>query len=135
MLQQEALADIVTVAGAEAERGADEKRSAGLALARTAGDLWAAGDIINLMNMPVLATFLELRGERLQRVAVDMLQRSGQAEAIARAMGASGADTAPSAQDAAHGVARRVAAEAMAERIEEVALAGAGLLPEEIVQS
>ena len=135
MLEEDTISEIRSVPRAEVTVVADEEGQAGVSLARTAGDLWAAGDIIHLMNLPALAAFLESRGERLQKLATDVLQRAGQTEAVAQARNAQRAELAKlSDRELAGRVARRVAAAAMAERIEEVALAGAGLVPDDIDQ-
>ena len=109
----------------------ENRLASGVQVARTAGDLWAASDIVALMEMPVLAGFLESRGERLRQVAADVLQRAGQAGAFMQGQDSVGAGlTRLTSRENAEELARRMAAESAAERIEEVALAGAGLMSE-----
>lgn len=128
MAEEETTSDAAAAMGAGVGLVAQEDLKTGLDVARTAGELWAAGDVIDLMEMPVLAGFLESRGERLQQVAVDVMLRAARAQAISRAMEAESEAIAElGTREVAEGIARKVASEAMALRIEEVALAGAGL--------
>ena len=62
-----------------------EELDRGLELARLAGELWTVSDVAGLLDMPVLAEFLEERGMRLQEIAVDQLLRYTGTRALAGA--------------------------------------------------
>ncbi len=94
----------------------------GLQLARLSGELRAAGDIVNLLELPVLAGFLESRSDRVNGMAVNAVLRSTSTRALAAAMAATGTDLASlSAENVADGIVRMAAADAMAVRSGELA--------------
>jgi hypothetical protein len=106
----------------------------GLEVARTAGELWAMSDVVDLMEMPVIATFLESRGESLQDVAVDIILQAAATRGLSNIMAAKGKSIAEmGAEEVAEGIVRMTASEAMAERSKELAAAGADELAEEAV--
>ena len=95
----------------------------GLQLARLSGELRVAGDIVDLLEMPVLAGFLESRSDRVNGMAVNSVLRSTSTRALAAAMAATGTDLASlSAENVADGIVRLAAADAMAERSGELAV-------------
>ena len=65
-----------TVKGAIVTLMSREELDRGLELARIAGEMWTVSDLAALLDMPMLADFLEERGMRLQEIAVDQLLRS-----------------------------------------------------------
>ena len=64
----------------------------GMELARMAGEMATASDVVDLLEMPVLATFLERRGLRLQEIAVEQLMRAASTRALAGAVKQAGRD-------------------------------------------
>ena len=98
----------------------------GLQLARLSGELRVAGDIVDLLEMPVLAGFLESRGDRVNGMAVNAVLRSTSTRVLAAAMAATGTDLASlSVENVADGIVRLAAADAMAMRSGELAVASA----------
>ena len=69
-----------------------EELERGLELARLAGELWTVSDVVGVLEMPVLAEFLEERGPRLQDIAVDQLLRYTGTRALAGAIKEAGQD-------------------------------------------
>src|SRR5512136_176076 len=69
-----------------------EELERGLELARLAGELWTVSDVVGVLQMPVLAEFLEERGMRLQEIAADQLLRFTGTRALAGAMKETGKD-------------------------------------------
>jgi len=63
-----------------------EELDRGLELARIAGELGTVSDVAGLLDMPVIAEFLEERGSRLQEIAVDQLLRYTGTRALAGAI-------------------------------------------------
>ena len=56
------------------------------------GELYAVGDVSALLGMPVMAAFLENRGEWLQEVAVDNMLRFSSTRALSEALALTGLD-------------------------------------------
>ena len=86
-----------------------------------------AGDIVDLLEMPVLAGFLESRGERVNGMAINAVLRSTSTRVLAAAMAATGTDLAElSAENVADGIVRLAAADA-GQRSGELAMASAAV--------
>ena len=64
----------------------------GMRLASIAGQLWAASNVLETLDMPLLSDFLDDKGQELQDLAVDVLLRSGATQGLARAMTATSAE-------------------------------------------
>jgi hypothetical protein len=89
----------------------------GLELARLSGELQAVGQVINLLQMPVLSAFLAARGGRLQEMAVEQIRQSGSTHSLARALTATGQKIAGMGEnEIVEGIARLAVSEGMAER-------------------
>jgi hypothetical protein len=58
----------------------------GMEIAAIAGQLAVASDIVSLREMPVLAIFLENKGEALHDLAVEAIMKFGAARAVAKSM-------------------------------------------------
>ena len=98
-----------------------EELERGLELARLAGELWTVSDVVDMLDMPVLAEFLDERGMRLQEIAVDQLLRYTSTRALAGAIKETGKDIeAMGEQEVAEGVVRMAVSEAAAERSQEL---------------
>ena len=96
----------------------------GLQLARLSGELRVAGDIVDLLELPTLSGFLWSRGDRVNGMAVNAVLRSTSTRALAAAMAATGTDLASlSVENVADGIVRMAAADAMATRSDELAVA------------
>ena len=94
-----------------------------------AGELWAVGDVADVMGMPVLAQFLEQRGESFQVIAVDAMLTAAGTRALSVALSEEAARLGEmSAEEAAEGYARLAASAGLAVRSEELAEAGADLV-------
>ena len=105
-----------------------EELDRGLELARMAGELWTVSDVVGLLDMPVLAEFLEERGLRLQEIAVDQLLRYTGTRALAGAMRDTGKDIeAMGKQEVAEGSIRMAVSDAAAERSAELRMASDAL--------
>jgi len=100
----------------------------GLELARLAGELQAAGKVVERMVMPVLASFLASRSVHLQQVAVDTILRAAGSRALSTVIAATGMEIEEMGiEEASEGLTRLVVSEAMAQRSEGLAAAGAVL--------
>jgi hypothetical protein len=100
----------------------------GLELARLAGEMWVVSDVTDLLEMPVLAGFLEERGLLLQEMAVEQILRAGSTHSLSEIMAATGDQIAGyGIREAAEGVVRMAVSDGMAERSEDLAEAGAVL--------
>ena len=98
----------------------------GLQLARLAGELEAVGNVVTRLQMPVLAGFLAMRSISLQEVAVDTIVRAAGSRALSQVIAAEEAELEEMGiEEAAEGLTRQAAAEALAERSEQLAMAGA----------
>jgi hypothetical protein len=85
-----------------------------------------AGDIVDLLEMPVLAGFLASRSDRVNGMATNAVLRSTATRALAAVMQATGADLASlSSENVADGIVRLAAADAMATRSDDLAAASA----------
>ena len=76
----------VKAMGAIVKLMSKEELERGLELARLAGELWTISDVAGVLDMPVLAEFLEERGMRLQQIAADQLLRFTGTRALAGAI-------------------------------------------------
>jgi hypothetical protein len=86
--------------------------------------------------MPVLAAFLEQRGEWLQEIAVETILSFGATRAVAEAMGETGARVAGlGAEEMVEGVARGIASETLAVDSEALAEAGVALAAQGMVET
>jgi hypothetical protein len=95
---------------------------AGLALARVAGELWAVGDVVHMLEMPVLASFLNNRSALLKGLAVKQVLRSASATSLSEMMAASGQKLAAlGTNEAAEGLARMMVSDALSERSGQLA--------------
>ena len=96
----------------------------GLELARIAGEMWTVSDLAALMDMPMLADFLEERGMRLQEIAVDQLLRSTGTRALAGSIKRAGQDIeAMGEEEITEGAVRVAVSEAAADRSVELSVA------------
>jgi hypothetical protein len=113
--------DIKGISAAVGLMGAEDLES-GLEVARTAGELWAASDVVDLLEMPVLAAFLESRGELLQNVAVEIILRASGTRALSQVLTGAGEAVADLGdQEVAEGLVRAVASQVLAEESDELA--------------
>ena len=105
-----------------------EELERGLELARLAGELWTVSDVADLLDMPVLADFLEERSSRLQDIAVDQLLRYTGTRALAGAIKDAGKDIeAMGEQEIAEGELRLAVSDAAAQRSAELSAASDAL--------
>ena len=105
-----------------------EELDRGLELARIAGEMWTVSDLAALLDMPMLADFLEERGMRLQEIAVDQLLRSTGTRALAGSIKRAGQDIeAMGEAEIAEGAVRVAVSEAAAERSAELSVASDAL--------
>ena len=105
-----------------------EELDRGLELARLAGELWTVSDVAGLLDMPVLAEFLEERGMRLQEIAVDQLLRYTGTRALAGAIKTAGEDIEAMGEDeVVEGMMRGAVSEAAAKRSAELSAASGAL--------
>ncbi len=93
----------------------------GMELARLSGELRVAATIVKRIEMPILARFLGGRSSQLDHLAVDAVMRSIGTRVLAAALAATGATVADlSEQEVTEGIVRLAAAEALAERRDEL---------------
>jgi hypothetical protein len=78
-----AASDDLAVQSALVSKLSEEDLGIGMDLAAIAGQLWTASDVVAALDMPVLAGFLEVKGENLQRIAVEILLRFGATSVLA----------------------------------------------------
>jgi hypothetical protein len=131
-----AMSDDIEALGAVVGLMSEDDLEQGMELARMAGELWTASDVVALLDMPVLATFLEQRGEWLQEIAVDIILRAGSTSALAQAMGETGARVADlGAQEVTEGLVREAASSALATDSETLAEAGRDLAAKGLVET
>jgi len=127
--------DDVKTIGAMISLMSAEDLEGGMELARLAGELSAVGLVTERLQMPVLAAFLDARGEQLEQIAVNAILRSSSNRALAQLAMAKGMKIeAMGAEEVAEGLARMVASEAMAERSAELAYTSAVLAEEGVEQ-
>ena len=62
--------DVNTLSAMVGLMGAEDLEH-GLALARLAGEMWIVGDVTDMMQMPVISSFLEEHGKLLSMIIVD----------------------------------------------------------------
>jgi hypothetical protein len=107
----------------------------GLELARLAGELWTVGDVVEILQMPVLADFLENRGFLLQEMAVRQILRSAGRSSISEVMAATGKRVAALGEnEVAEGAVRMAVAEEMAGRASELDAASVDLAARGMVE-
>jgi len=105
-----------------------EELERGLELARLAGELWTISDVAGVLDMPVLAEFLEERGMRLQQIAADQLLRFTGTRALAGAIKEAGEDVeAMGEQEVNEGILRLAVSDAAAQRSAELSAASDAL--------
>jgi hypothetical protein len=105
-----------------------EELERGLQLARLAGELKTVGDVVAVLDMPVLADFLMERGESLQDIASDQLLRFTSTRALASAIKEEGRGIEEMGEnEAAEGMVRLAVSEAAAERSKELSQASDAL--------
>lgn len=90
-------------------------------LAAIGGQLHAVSDVVYDLDMPLLADFLDLLGDRMRELSADTIHRFGATRALARAMAETGESVADlGSNEVGEGVMRLGAAEEAAE-LSEVA--------------
>ena len=95
-------------------------------LGALSGQLRVASAVVSAREMPVLAAFLEDKGNLLRVFAVDSIMRAGAARALAQAMAATGAKVGDmGANEVAEGLIRMAVAEEGAERSADLFADGA----------
>ena len=95
-------------------------------LGAVSGQLAVAADFVEAREMPVLAAFLEDKGNLLRKFAVDSILRAGATRALAQAMAATGSKIADlGANEIAEGLIRMAVAEEGAERSADLFADGA----------
>lgn len=105
-----------------------EELERGLKLARLAGELWTVSDVVGILQMSVLAEFLEERGLHLQEIAVDQLLRFTGTRALAGAIKEAGQDIEKMGErEVEEGLVRVAASEVAAERSAELSAASDAL--------
>jgi len=118
----------VKAMGAIVKLMSKEELERGLELARIAGELWTVSDVASVLDMPVVAEFLEERGMRLQEIAVDQLLRFTGTRALAGAIKEAGKDIeVMGEQEVTEGLVRMSVAEAAAQRSAELSAASDAL--------
>jgi hypothetical protein len=106
----------------------EEELERGLALARVAGELSTVGDMMDVLQMPVLAEFLADRGQQLQDIAVDQLLRFTSTRALAGAIKEAGEHIEAMGEDeVVEGMMRGAVSEAAAARSAELSAASDAL--------
>jgi hypothetical protein len=91
-----------------------------------AGQLHVAADIVSAREMPVLAAFLEDKGNLLRVFAVDTVKRAGAGRVLAQAMAETGEKVGDmGANEVAEGLIRMAVAEEAAERSTDLFADGA----------
>jgi hypothetical protein len=104
-------------------------------LAAISGQLYVAGDVVAGLEMPVLAAFLEDRGQWLREIAVDTVLRFGAGQALADALAETGLDIEDlGAGEMAEGLTRVAVSEVAAARSDELAEAGAEMVAGGLVE-
>lgn len=86
-----AASDSIAVQSALVSKLSEEDLGIGMDLAAIAGQLWTASDVVAALEMPVLAGFLEAKGENLQGIAVEILLRFGATRVLAEYIQQAGA--------------------------------------------
>ncbi len=84
----------------------------GMKLASIAGQLWATSNVLETLDLPLFAEFLDDKGHELQELAVDVLLRSGATRVLATEMAETGAEVGELAiGEVAEGIGRLVESE------------------------
>jgi hypothetical protein len=97
----------------------------GMKLAGIAGQLWAASNVLDTLDMPLFSEFLDDKGYELQDLAVDVLLRSGATRGLANAMAETGAEVGELAVgEVAEGIGRLVESEELENQSELLEDAG-----------
>lgn len=103
----------------------------GLELGHLAGELSTIANVVDALEMPVLAAVLDDRGEQIQNIAVDVILRAAAERWLAQLMAATGQQIGElGAEEIDEGLLRTAASEIAAERSTELAEAGADLADE-----
>ena len=90
-----------------------------------AGQLWAASNVLDTLDVPLFAEFLDDKGYELQDLAVDVLFRSGATRVLATAMAETGAEVGELAVgEVAEGIGRLVESEELENQSELLEDAG-----------
>jgi hypothetical protein len=99
---------------------ADEDLADAMDIAAISGQLFAVSELLEAIAMPVLAAFLEEKGEELHDIAVDSIFRYNAARSVGEAMAGTGADIgAMGEREIAEGAAGLEAAENLADQDDE----------------
>jgi hypothetical protein len=89
----------------------DEDLAEAMDIAAISGQLFAVSELLEAIDMPVLASFLEAKGEELHDIAVDNIFRYSTARALSDSMAETGAELDEMAeQEMAEGAAQVVSA-------------------------
>lgn len=95
----------------------------------------AVSEVADAMGMPIMADFLEDRGQTLHEIAVDTVFRFGATRALSEAIAKTGWQIADlGEEEVAEGITRMAVSAGMAERSEDLAAAGAELTAEGLVE-
>ena len=81
------IAEDVDVVAALAAALSEDELSRGMVLAAISGQLRVSADVVRLMSMPVLATFLARKGRQLRGLAINEIGRAMATAAVADGMG------------------------------------------------
>ena len=123
-----AASDDIALQSALVSALSEEELGYGMDLAAIAGQLWTVSDVVAGLDMPVLADFLEIKGEELQNIAVEVLLRFGATHALAAYMEETGAEVESlGMEEAFEGAARLDISAGMDARSQELAQTGAAL--------
>ena len=113
----------------------EEDLGYGMDLAAIAGQLWTVSDVVAALGMPVLADFLEVKGEELQNIAVETLLRFGATRALADNMGKTSSKVGElGAEEVVEGATRLGISDEMAARSDELAKTSADLTAQGLAQ-
>jgi hypothetical protein len=97
----------------------------GLELSRIAGELQTISDVVDVLEMPILAAVLDDRGLLLQEISVDVILRAAAERSLSALMEATGLKIAELGEaEMDEGLLRLTASELAAERASELAAAG-----------
>jgi len=130
-----AASDDIAIQSALVGALSEEELGYGMDLAAIAGQLWTVSDVVAALDMPVLADFLEVKGEELQEIAVEVLLRFGATHALADYLEETGAEVeALGMEEAYEGAARMDISAEMEARSKELAQAGAELTAQGLSQ-
>ena len=120
-----ATSEDIEVQGAIVGALAEEDLGQGMEIAAIAGQLFAVSEIVDALDMPVLAAFLDDKGQDLHELAIDAIFRYGATRALSEAVSETGMHVGEmGVLEVVEGVEELVAAEGMAYRSDELAEAG-----------